>query len=204
MPTAMAGLAIGLAVAAPIGPVGLMCIHRTLARGLMTGISTGCGFATTHALYGSLAARGITVVAKGTVDTAIHLLGALMILYMAATAFRSSPAASTRVGGRRQYFQSYATAVVFALGNPTTLLAFALIVPGIIDQTSYSQNEIGVLAAGIFAGSVGWWLALSSVVAFARERITPGNLRLVNRITGVALAILAALLMVQAMRGIMP
>jgi threonine/homoserine/homoserine lactone efflux protein len=200
MAAAMAGLAIGVAVAAPIGPVGLLCIHRTLARGLMTGISTGFGFATTHALYGSLAAMGVSIAARGTADTAIHLLGALMILYTAANALRSRPSAPIRAAGRLQHVSSYATAVAFTLGNPTTLLAFALIVPGMANQTKYSQAEIAMLAAGIFAGSVGWWMTLSTGVAFARERITTGGLQVVNRITGVALAMSAVLLVVQAMR----
>ena len=197
MTPAFAGAAIGLAVAAPIGPAGLLCIHRTLAHGIATGLTTGLGFATAHALYGTLAAIGITLADQGNGQFIIRLLGSMMLMYIALKALRGSPFAVSAPAGR-QHARSYATALTFALCNPTTLLAFALMVPGLIGRTAYTGTNIALFVVGIFIGSVVWWATLSTAVALARQSLTASRLRIMNRLTGCILAGMAMLLLVHA------
>lgn len=197
MTPALAGAAIGLAVAAPIGPAGLLCIHRTLAQGIATGLTTGLGFASAHALYGTLAAIGITVADQGNGQFIMRLLGALMLMYLALKALRGSPSALS-APRRTQHVRSYATALAFTLGNPATLLAFALVVPGLTGQSAFTGTNIALLVGGIFVGSISWWTTLSTAVAIARQRLTTSRLKVMNRVTGCVLAAMALLLLVHA------
>lgn len=196
MTPVLAGAAIGLVVAAPIGPAGLLCIHRTLAHGIATGLTTGLGFATTHALYGTLVAIGFTLTDQGNGGFIMRLLGALMLMYLALKALRGSPSVCAPRG--TQHARSYATALAFTLVSPTTLLALTLVVPGLVGQSVDTRTNIALLVGGIFAGSVVWWTTLSTAVAIARQRLTASWLKVMNRLTGCVLAAMAMLLLVHA------
>ncbi|MFC6797499.1 MULTISPECIES: LysE family translocator [unclassified Haladaptatus] len=183
------GLVFGVSIAAPVGPIGILCIQRTLERGFPSGFVSGLGAATADALYGALVAFGATVVAAVLVThaAALRLGGGLLLVALGVQTARRAPAARPAgVPTGTSLARDYATTLALTLGNPATILAFAAVVTG-FGVAVGSVVEAGALVAGVFTGSVGWWLFLAGVVSRIRDRVTAQWLKRVNVIAGVVL-----------------
>ncbi len=184
------GLAIGVAVAAPVGPIGLLCINRTLTAGFAAGLATGLGAATADAAYGAVAAFGLAALG-GAVSAAgdgLRLAGGLFLLYLGVRAFRKVAPARAAQAGATGLVGGYLTSVVLTLVNPATILSFAAIFAGLgLAETGGFANA-AALVAGVFLGSAAWWLFLSAAGAIARRRLPPAALRWINRLSGVIFA----------------
>ena len=184
------GLAIGVAVAAPVGPIGLLCINRTLTAGFAAGFATGLGAATADAAYGAVAAFGLAALG-GAVSAAgdgLRLAGGLFLLYLGVRAFRKVAPARAAQAGATGLVGGYLTSVVLTLVNPATILSFAAIFAGLgLAETGGFANA-AALVAGVFLGSAAWWLFLSAAGAIARRRLPPAALRWINRLSGVIFA----------------
>ncbi|MEG6550402.1 LysE family transporter [Desulfocurvibacter africanus] len=162
------GLVIGFSIAAPVGPIGILCIRRTLVHGRLCGFLTGLGAATADAFYGLLAALGLASLsglASGWGSTAVRLGGGLFLLWLAWATVRpkpagsdGEPAATRRANG---LFGAYATALLLTLTNPMTIMSFAGIFAGLGLSVSQGSQGASVMVAGVFAGSCLWWLLLS-------------------------------------------
>ncbi len=173
------GLAIGVAVAAPVGPIGLLCINRTLTAGF-----------TADAAYGAVAAFGLAALG-GAVSAAgdgLRLAGGLFLLYLGVRAFRKVAPARAAQAGATGLVGGYLTSVVLTLVNPATILSFAAIFAGLgLAETGGFANA-AALVAGVFLGSAAWWLFLSAAGAIARRRLPPAALRWINRLSGAIFA----------------
>ncbi len=184
------GLAIGVAVAAPVGPIGLLCINRTLTAGFAAGFATGLGAATADAAYGAVAAFGLAALG-GAVSAAgdgLRLAGGLFLLYLGVRAFRKVAPARAAQAGATGLVGGYLTSVVLTLVNPATILSFAAIFAGLgLAETGGFANA-AALVAGVFLGSAAWWLFLSAAGAIARRRLPPAALRWINRLSGAIFA----------------
>ncbi len=184
------GLAIGVAVAAPVGPIGLLCINRTLTAGFAAGLATGLGAATADAAYGAVAAFGLAALG-GAVSAAgdgLRLAGGLFLLYLGVRAFRKVAPARAAQAGATGLVGGYLTSVVLTLVNPATILSFAAIFAGLgLAETGGFANA-AALVAGVFLGSAAWWLFLSAAGAIARRRLPPTALRWINRLSGLVFA----------------
>jgi threonine/homoserine/homoserine lactone efflux protein len=180
------GLAMGFSIAAVVGPIGLLCIHRTLHRGFWYGLVTGMGAATADALYGSVAAFGLTLVTSLLVSWQgwIHLLGGLFLIYLGIRTMLTGPSshtASTRAGG---FFGAYASTFILTLTNPTTILSFIAIFAGLGVGSGHDSTLAALLVLGVFLGSALWWLLLSGGISLLRTRFAPGWLPWINRLAG--------------------
>jgi threonine/homoserine/homoserine lactone efflux protein len=182
------GFVIGFAIAAPVGPIGVLCIRRTLERGLLIGLVSGLGAATADACYGLIAALGLSTISNWLLDAQdwIRLVGGLFLLYLGVTIWRAKPAAQGAQAGRRSgLLGAYASTLALTLTNPTTILSFIAIFAG-LGLAERGRDEAGavLLVVGVFAGSAFWWLLLSSGVSLLRGRLRPGWFAWVNRISG--------------------
>jgi len=198
----LAGLALGLAIAAPIGPMGILCIGRTMGVGVGAGIATGLGAATIHASYGAMAAYGLGTSGlwAGSSGIVFGLVSALIMFWLAMRMLRVThlpAAAPLRKAGHR--LGMYASAVAFGAVNPTTLLFFAAAVPTITQFQS--PNAPGWIAAGIFTGSILWWTSLSYATDALRARIGPRLIALTNRASAAMLGALGIVLLIKAAAG---
>lgn len=186
------GLVIGFSIAAPVGPIGILCIRRTLAEGRMAGLLSGLGAATADALYGCVAGFGLTVVSSFLVDqrTWIQLIGGAFLLLLGAKTLKSSPADKPAAASGSGLTASYASTFFLTLTNPMTILAFVGIFAALgVMNTGGDVSAAALLVLGVFLGSAAWWLILSGGVGLVRERLNPAILRWVNRISGFILVV---------------
>lgn len=182
------GALIGLAIAAPVGPIGVLCITRTLQDGRMAGFVSGLGAATADLIYGTMAVLGLTALASVLVGVSFwtRLLGGLFLCYLGLRTLRTPPAERPAAAGGRGLLGAYASTLALTLTNPATIIAFAAIFAGLgAGSTARSYGEGMLLASGVAVGSALWWLTLSGGVGLLRTRLTPGALRWINRGAGV-------------------
>ena len=185
---------MGIAIAAPVGPIALLCIRRTLAQGRLIGLATGFGAATADGLYGMVAAFGLTALSDLLVNNTnfLQLIGGIFLCYLGLTAFFSKPTvASTALASSNSppsslppssLLPAYASTLALTLTNPATILSFVAIFAGLgITQTSYASSV--TLVFGVFTGSVLWWLVLVSGVIYLRNRLTPQRLAQFNQVS---------------------
>ncbi|MBF6590092.1 MAG: LysE family transporter [Ktedonobacterales bacterium] len=182
------GLVLGLAIAAPVGPIGVLCIRRTLADGRAVGFVSGLGAATVDAFYGAVAAFGLAFISDLLLGQQrwIRLLGGAFLCYLGLRTFLSAPAQEAATAGKRYGLAgAYASTVVLTLTNPATILSFVAVFAGLgLARTRGDSGAAGALVLGVFLGSALWWLTLSGGVSLLRARLTPARLRWVNRVSG--------------------
>ncbi|NUQ38224.1 MAG: LysE family transporter [Caldilineales bacterium] len=191
------GLVLGFAIAAPVGPIGLLCIRRTLNQGRGSGLASGLGAASADAFYGSVAAFGLAFVADFLTaqQMALRLVGGIFLIWVGVRAARARPtvlgAASVMARPRRaQLAADFASTFLFTLTNPLTILSFTLVFAGLgLAAGSGAYSEAAGLVAGVFSGSALWWLLLSTVVGLWRRRIRPQHLHLLNVGAGAMIAL---------------
>ena len=185
------GFILGLSIAAPVGQIGVLCIRRTLADGRVAGFVSGLGAATADAIYGSIAAFGITAVSGFLVSQQVWLraLGGLFLLYLGARIFIEPPARPGRVVSPGGLLGAYASTFALTLTNPTTIISFAAVFAGLgLVGTAGNGAEAASLVGGVFAGSATWWFILSGGVNLLRERFGGPWLTWINRISGITIA----------------
>lgn len=188
------GLILGFSIAAPVGPISLLCIRRTLTEGRSSGLATGLGAATADSIYAFVAAFSLTAVSSFLLDykMPIHLIGSAFLFYLAITIFFShvsdqKPAVLSP--GALAY--TYITSVFLTLTNPTTILSFIAVFAGLgLAEAGTSFADAGSMVAGVFVGSSLWGVILTTGVNAIRDRLTPKHLLWVNRISGGLIAAL--------------
>jgi threonine/homoserine/homoserine lactone efflux protein len=186
------GLIIGFSIAAPVGPIGVLCIRRTLAEGRQSGLLSGLGAATADAVYGSVAGFGLTFIAGFLTQQQfwLSLLGGVFLCYLGLTTFVAPPgsqAAKSTPG--RGLAAAYVSTFFLTLTNPATILSFAAIFAGLgLASAGGDYLAASALVGGVFVGSAAWWLLLSGGVSLLRARFTPERLGWVNKISGVVIA----------------
>jgi threonine/homoserine/homoserine lactone efflux protein len=181
------GLAIGFSIAAPVGPIGVLCIRRTLADGRLHGLVSGLGAATADAAYGCVAGFGLTFISNFLVSQQLwlRLIGGAFLCSLGLKTLLSKPAEQAAPTAGTGLAGAYASTLFLTLANPLTILSFAAIFAGLgLAASSGSYASAGVLVLGVFTGSALWWLFLSSGVGLFRDRFNPRALQWVSRISG--------------------
>jgi threonine/homoserine/homoserine lactone efflux protein len=199
--TFLAGIGVGLAVAVPIGPMGVLCIQRTLAFGLVAGLATGLGAATVHMAFGSVAALGLGATATawlGSGAQGLSLVSAGLLFWFAARILRRATVTDFDLPQPRGWLHSYVSAFLIGLSNPLTILLFVAAIPAL--TASGDLEAVPVLITGVFLGSITWWAVLSTTISLIRGRLSAGAIGLTNKASGLTLAALGTLMLVNAFR----
>ncbi|RJP55174.1 MAG: LysE family translocator [Anaerolineaceae bacterium] len=175
---------IGISIAAPVGPIGVLCIRRTLSNGKFAGFLSGMGAASADMVYGAIAAFGLTAVTSLLVDNAFWLkfLGGGFLLYLGIKTFLEKPAGHAAQAKQGGLAGMYLSTFFLTITNPMTILAFAAIFAGTMLGEKFTSPL--VVVAGVFAGSAVWWLALSFGVSLTRDKLTQSHMAWINRISG--------------------
>jgi threonine/homoserine/homoserine lactone efflux protein len=190
MLTLLRGVIIGLSIAAPVGPIGVLCIHRTIFEGRRCGFVSGLGAATADAVYGALATFGLGALANPLLRYQfwLRLLAGLLLCALGISIFLREPASAAAQPRAKGLLAAYASTFVLTLANPATILSFAAIFIGLgLGGVGGDALAGALLVLGVFVGSCLWWLILSLGVNFLAGRAAPGALRWVNRIAGAVL-----------------
>ncbi|MBI5651574.1 MAG: LysE family transporter [Chloroflexi bacterium] len=185
------GLLLGFSVAAPVGPIGVLCIRRTLAEGRATGFVSGLGAATADAFYGVIAGFGLTFISSALIEQQVmlKLVGGAFLCYLGVRTFLARPAEHAAEIASTGLVGAYGSILFLTLTNPLTILAFVAMFAGLgIVNTRGDYLAATMLVAGVFIGSAMWWLLLSGGVGLLRARFNPRALLWVNRMSGIIIA----------------
>ena len=189
------GLVIGLSIAAVVGPMCILCIQRTVSRGQLYGLISGMGIATADAVYGSIAAFGLTVITGFLVSQQgwIRLIGGLFLVYLGLKAIFTRPAARAAAAKANGFLGAYVSTFLLTLTNPLTILSFAAIFAGIgVGGAGKGYLAALMVVLGVFAGSALWWCVLTSGVSLLRGKFTHQWLQWINRLSGIIIALFGA------------
>ena len=176
------GLILGFSIAAVVGPIGLLCLRRTLASGFALGFASGLGAATVDASYAAIASFGVSALASVLIGqrVGLRLVGGLILVYLGWRTLRALPAgraANASITGL-DLVSAYSSTLALTFSNPMTIMSFAAIFAGI------GSGSLD-LVVGVFVGSAAWWMVLAGVASRLRSYFTPARLRLVNIASGV-------------------
>ncbi len=195
------GVAAGVVIAAPVGPVGVMCVRRTLSRGLMAGYATGLGAALADTLYGIIAAFGITFVAIFLLDNEFwfRLAGGAVLCVLAVRIFFTSPSRSDATASDG-LLGDFATAFVVTGTNPITVMAFVVVFTGIgVVAAGETLEWAHALIAGVFVGSALWWTLLTGITGVFRSAVSHIGLRWINMVSAMVILISGVILLISAL-----
>lgn len=172
---------IGLSIAAPVGPIGLLTIQRSLEHGPRAGLATGLGAAAADAVYGGIGAYGVSWLVNALVAARVPLalFGGAFLFWMAARLLREPVAErAARTAPARNGWQYFAGTFVLTLSNPATIFSFIAIFGAMAGRASPGSPALMVL--GVLIGSALWWLLLSTLVGRLRDRFDLAWRRRVN------------------------
>ncbi len=183
------GLLIGFAIAAPVGPIGILCIQRSLHAGFKVGLMTGMGAAFADGTYGLVAGFGLTAISSLLISHQfwIQLIGGLFLIYLGIKLILTPPRErSTENNFDKSPWHACSTTYLLTLTNPTTILSFIAVFAGLgLGTTHPDMVQAIILVAGIIIGSALWWILLSGGVAFMlHKRMSPRFMRIINWMSG--------------------
>lgn len=187
------GLLFGLALAMPVGPIGLLCIRRSLQDGFPVGFATGLGAAVADAGYGAIAAFGLTAVSALLLSwqDVLGLAGGALLLWLGLSSWRAAPAEEAApAAAAPSPLAALAQTALLTAGNPQTVLTFAALVGGLgLGAGEAGWGRAAALVLGVFLGSAAWWLVLAGGVAgLLRGRLGRGRILWINRAAGLLIA----------------
>nr|WP_319392523.1 LysE family transporter [uncultured Desulfobacter sp.] len=185
------GIVIGVSIAVPVGPIGLLCVKRSLSHGFRAGLVTGLGAATADAFYGFVAGFSLTFITDFLLDKKpwLHILGGLFLCVFGLQTLKKRALevqySSAPFSG---YLRAYVATLLLTLTNPMTVMAFMGIFTGLgigLKHNGYAASA--TLVIGVFAGSALWWTALAAVTETAGKRLNRGFTEKINIVTGTIL-----------------
>lgn len=183
------GILLGLAIAAPLGPIGALCISRTLERGFWAGVAGGLGTALADGAYALMAAAGFAAFAAllDRISVPLQLFGGVFLLWLGWKSFQPKPPVAAAKVGARDLLSTTGATFLLTITNPATILSFAAIFAGLGLASQGDGWSAALLVAGVFAGSMLWWIFLSGTVALLHHRLPERFALWVSRISGVVL-----------------
>ena len=184
------GLIIGVSIAAPVGPIGLLCIQRTVIQGRTSGLVSGLGAATADAVYGSVAGFGLDLVSNFLIDQRmwIHLIGGALLLLLGIKVLLTRPAeqaAQTKYTVRGIWW-SYLSTFLLTITNPMTILSFVAVFAALgVANSSNDYVSASFTVIGVFLGSALWWLILSGVAGWFRDKLNRTAILWIGRLSAI-------------------
>ncbi len=189
-PFFLKGLLLGVSIAAPIGPMGLLCIRRALSYGFVAGVAGGLGSAVADGIYAGLAAFGFAALLGDVVagNDWFRLGGAAFLVWLGWSGWSAKPATREAAVDARTLLGTFAATFALTLASPATIVTFVgLFLAMGLGDAGGSPAAGASLVAGVTLGSLAWWIVLSGAIASLRHRLGPGALVAINRTAGAAL-----------------
>ena len=187
------GIIVGISTSAPLGPLGILCIQRTINKGVLSGLISGLGAAFADIIYAAIAGFGISIIANFLKEyqMEIRVLGGIVLLFVGIMIFRSNPIKQVRQQKTQKpnYFGDFVSSLIITITNPITIVVFGAVFAslGLDDVTTI--NPIVLTLIGVFSGALMWWLSLTIFVNIFRNKIRLRNLWWINKITGILVSV---------------
>jgi threonine/homoserine/homoserine lactone efflux protein len=185
------GLLIGFLASIPMGPIGVLCIQRTLNKGRQSGFYSGLGAAAGDTVYSIIAGFGISIIISFIEERHIYfqIIGGIIIVILGLNIFYTNPAKQLKVQRLNQssLIEDFLSVFFLTITNPMPFFFFLAMFAGlnIAGNDPLDLLRIGIMVLGIFIGSTTWWFVLSTVVSFFRHRFRLRSLWWMNKIAGI-------------------
>jgi threonine/homoserine/homoserine lactone efflux protein len=185
------GIIIGISASIPMGPVGVLCVNKTLNKGRISGFVTGSGAALADALYAIIAGFGISFIIDFVVDyqNLVKVLGGMLVFYFGYKLFTTNPAKQLRKQMKtkgRGLWGDFLTSFALTISNPVGLFVFGIVFAGFgLLAGDASLGAVLVLIFGVISGAILWWFTLSTLVSIFRNKFRLRRLLYVNKVSGV-------------------
>jgi threonine/homoserine/homoserine lactone efflux protein len=193
------GVLMGFSIAAPVGPIGLLCIRRSLMQGRLYGFVSGLGAAAADAMYGCIAAFGLTLIANFLLDhvALIRLLGGIFLCYLGWNIYVSRPAEQAAELEKSGLIGSFVSTMALTLTNPMTILSFGAVFAGLGIGGMVENSFAAIyLVIGVFLGSALWWFILSFTVSRLHARFVAQHMQWVNQGSGIMIVVFGVIALV--------
>ena len=179
------GIILGFCIAAPVGPIGIICIRKTLQYGRFSGLFSGLGAAVADTLFGVVSAFGLTLISEFLIAERFwfHLIGGFFLLFLGGRTFLAKPIETNKEVSHKTLLGDFISTFFLTLANPLTILSFVAVFAGL--GLSDNRGSAPILIAGVFLGSAIWWLILSEGITLFRQKISQRVMTWVNRIAGI-------------------
>jgi len=183
------GIIIGLLVSAPLGPIGIMCIQRTLNRGYMSGFVSGLGAAAADIIFAVIAGFGLTIIINFIEEKHLYfqILGGIFVLYIGYKIFNTNPVKQLKLQrlNKTRLSQDFASIFLLTISNPMAIFLFVAIMAALkVVGDLLSFFELSILVSGIAGGAILWWFVLASIANRFRKKIRLKSIWWLNKITG--------------------
>jgi len=210
------GAVLGLMIAAPVGPIGLLCIRRTIQKGWLIGFATGLGAALADTIFGAVAAFSVSAIVEFIqhYNIFIHMIGGAFLLFVAYHTWRDRPKPPEEPMGIVKKFlgltkeqtlmgslKGFLTGFAITMTNPATIFGVLAVVATFGELKS--DADAPVIVSGMLSGSALWWLMLSGGVALLRAHFTENRIIMINRGTAVVLALIGLWAVTSGLQHIM-
>lgn len=199
------GMIAGFIIAAPVGPVGILCIRRTLSGRYALGIVTGLGAGLADTFYGAIAGFSLASIADFIKhnDFYLRLVGGILLGWLGFSIFRSSPRETNSESREKvTLLHGFTSAFFLTVSNPITLLVFGAAFAAMgISPAEDSLSQASVLVIGVFLGATTWWLSLSTSVHLMHHMLSDDQLLWINRASGVMLVMFSLYMLLSLVRN---
>jgi threonine/homoserine/homoserine lactone efflux protein len=189
------GIVVGLSASIPLGPIGVLCIQRTLNKGKISGFVSGLGAAAADGFYAIIAGFGISIIIDTLIEYQIffRIVGGLILLIMGIKLLRTNPGIQLRnqlKKKRKGLFGDFISIFALTVSNPITVFVFAAVFAGFgIVGTESKASSVLILILGVLIGASLWWFSVASIVSIFRQKIRLRKMLIINRIAGVLVII---------------
>jgi threonine/homoserine/homoserine lactone efflux protein len=193
------GIILGFSIAAPVGPIGILCIRKTLQYGRLSGLFSGLGAAVADTLYGVIAAFGLTALSNILFSGKfwLQLVGGCFLIYLGIKTYSSKPGHESKEISHKTLLSDFASTFFLTLTNPMTIFSYLAIFAGVgLSTATEHPIHATYLVAGVFLGSALWWLILSEGITLFRKRISKKFTIWTNRGAGIMIGIFGMLALI--------
>jgi threonine/homoserine/homoserine lactone efflux protein len=187
------GMIIGYSASLPLGPIGILCIQKTINKGRLSGFVSGLGAATADTVYAIISGFGLTIISNfiTSQQTYLRIGGAVVLVYLGIKIFFTNPGIQIRKQAKdKKFFNDFISIFFLTISNPISLFVFAAVFAGFGIVKSKSEiSSITELVLGVLLGATLWWTTLTSLINLFRNKIRLRNLLWINKISGVLIII---------------
>jgi len=194
------GIMLGLVVTAPLGPLGIMCIQRTINRGVLSGLVTGVASAFGDIMYALVAGFGLSVIAHflNEYQLVIRVVGGVIVSFLGVRIYFSNPIKQFRQQKvqKQNYVSDFISGLLLTITNPVVIVVFGAAFASFGLDKGDSVRNVIVTIIGVFVGAIGWWISLTALVNIFRDKINLRKLWWINKITGVFVLLFGVIIIV--------